>query len=108
MKLVATQTTYILHAYHLLFNGHFLLPSLHRLHALILLLQGSIQNRHDCIDRTKTFTLSSFLEFGEAPWDLPRTFISTEYDIRIPRAAYHSSPTDSEFVGLKAPNIVYC
>ena len=57
---------------HLSLCGHLGLPSLESLEGLSLLGEGSIDSRNDVVDGSETQAVSSLLELGQSPGDLPQ------------------------------------
>ena len=57
--------------HHLLLNRHLRVPSFHGLGRLSLFRERFVHRGDYGIDCAKTFALTSFLEFGQPPWDLP-------------------------------------
>lgn len=57
---------------HLSLCGHLGLPSLEGLEGLSLLGEGSIDSRNDVVDGSETQAVSSLLELGQSPGDLPQ------------------------------------
>lgn len=69
--LLAVEHCVLVFGQHFSLGRHLLLPRLDALQRLALLGQGGIQCGDDRVDGPQSPALTGFLEFREAPWDLP-------------------------------------